>query len=162
MNIAYFCLQFEKHYSMKSGMEKVLVVNGAEDVQGRALFIISALYHCIDFLKPYLVRFVGVRSGAVEIAAEVLGYDTGLNVEISGDSPGSNPQKVFRNAVLYAAVVFDDVSDLGLKQATAAGVPNLIAMQFPKLSDFTAERISRLASAHDPVIFAQSLRESLM
>jgi hypothetical protein len=142
-------------------MSGVLVVHGAEDDEGRALFVTSALYHCVDVLRGKRVRFVGVRSLVVEVAAEVLAYDTGLQVDISQADPESDPVEAFQDASLYAAVVFRDTAGLGLSHVLTNGIHHLVAVQFPRPTEFTAERAARLSAAHDPAIFAGLLRDSL-
>src|SRR5690348_16740839 len=102
-------------------MSGALVIHGAEDDQGRALFVTSALYHCTDILRGKRVRYVGVRSLVVELAAEVLAFDTGLQVDISRADPESDPEEAFRDAALYAAVVFQDPGGLGLSHILKRG-----------------------------------------
>jgi hypothetical protein len=142
-------------------MSGALVVYGAEDDQGRALFVTSALYHCADLLRGKRVKYIGVRSLVVEVAAEVLAFDTGLHVDIGDTNPESDPDKAFHDAALYAAVVFQDAGGLGLSYILRRGIPNIIAVQFPREAEFTAERAARLSAAHDPAIYANLLRGAL-
>jgi hypothetical protein len=142
-------------------MKGALVVDGVEDEQGRALFVTSALYHCVSHLQGRVVRFAGVRGIEVEIAARVLAFDTGLEVETVESCVRSEPERAFHGAALYAAVVFDNPSRLAVEQATAHGVPSLVAVQFPQAGDLTAEWLTRLSAAHDPAIFASLLRQAL-
>jgi hypothetical protein len=142
-------------------VNEVLVIDGVEDKQRKALFVTSALYHCADHLRTRVIRYVGVRATDVEIAARVLAFDTGLEVEISGSDPRAEPEQAFHNAALYAAVVLDNPAVLGLSQAADLGVQALIAIQFPTATHMTAEVFARLSAAHDPVIFARHLKQAL-
>ena len=126
-----------------------------------ALLVTSALYYCADLLRGKRVKYVGVRSLVVELAAEVMPFDTGLQVDISDANPESDPDKAFHDAVLYAAVVFQDAGGLGLNHILKRGIPNIIAVQFPREAEFTAERAARLSASHDPAIYANLLRGAL-
>lgn len=141
-------------------MYRAVVVDGAEDDQGRALFVVSALYHCSDRLRNRVVRFVSVRSAAVRIAAEVLAFDTGLTVQTLETDPETDPATAFENAAVYAAVAFSETSHLGLAEARERGVREVIAIQFPD-PPAPAHYAARLAAAHDPAQFATWLCEAL-
>lgn len=137
---------------------KVLVINGLEDEQGRALFVTSALYHAADFLRHLKIRYIAVQSAAVEIAAQVLAFDTGLSVKYSSVDPEESPAQAFQNAVLYVAVAFSDLTRFGFPQATSLGVTGCVAIQFPPENNLPATWAANLSAAHDPALFARLLR----
>lgn len=141
-------------------MHPAVVVDGAEDGQGRALFVVSALYHCSDRLRNRVVRFVSVHSAAMRIAAEVLAFDTGLTVQTLEADPKTDPAAAFENAAVYAAVAFSETGHLGLAEARERGVREVVAVQFPDASA-PAHVAARLAAAHDPAKFAVWLCEAL-
>src|SRR5690606_30202531 len=66
----------------RESMDHPLIVFGREDEECRALFVVSALYHCTEVLSNRPIRFVEVDDVAVEIAVEVLRFDTGLLVDV--------------------------------------------------------------------------------
>ena len=139
-------------------MRNVLVVNGLEDEQGRALFVTSALHLCAAHFRHLLIRYVAVRSTPVEIAAQALAFDTGLAVEWSDVHPEVSPDQAFRDALVYAAVAFDDVTGFGFTQAGERGVLGCVAVQFPKAELFPGVWAANLSAAHDPAIFGGLLR----
>jgi hypothetical protein len=142
-------------------VKKAVVVYGREDQQGRALFVTSALYHCADCFQQRTIRFVGVRSLNVEVAAQVLAADKGLDVEISSVNPAENPTEAFRDAILYLAVVFRDATDVAGLKAGDLGVPVYVAVQFPCIESLSAELAGELAAAHDTVILGNRIRKLL-
>jgi hypothetical protein len=142
-------------------MRDVLVVNGLEDEQGRALFLTSALYHSAAYLRHLVVRYIAVRSTAVEIAAQVLAFDTGLKVEWSDVHPEVSPDRAFDKALVYAAVAFSDITGFGFPQAAERGVAGCVAVQFPSFDLFPGAWAANLSAAHDPAIFATLLRSVL-
>lgn len=142
-------------------MKAAIVIHGRDDHQGRALFVTSALYQCVNCLRGRTIRYVAVDSLNVEIAAQVLAYDHGLEVEISSVDPDADPNVAFRDAALYVAVVFRDGSKMGHLQASALGVPSLLAVQFPYAESFSAELACNLSAAHDTSVLASRVSRLL-
>jgi hypothetical protein len=138
--------------------DRSVVVYGRDDDQGRALFVTTALYNCVDALRGRTVRFIGVDSSDVETAAQVFAHDTGIRVEICPVDPHDDPVKAFENALLYVAVVFNDAGRVAAHKASAVGAKTLVAVQFPEKTAMTAEVACLLSAAHDPEILAGKLR----
>lgn len=141
-----------------------LVVFGAEDRQGRALQVISALHHCAAWLvrRGIRVRFVAATP-EVCTAAQVLHAQTGLEVSCDAVLPADAPDEVFAHAALYVAVVFSTPGKaLALKAAQARAVPVLLAVQFPEVERFTAEVLENLGAAFDPLELAARIRSELL
>lgn len=139
-------------------MREALVVHGGEDEQGRALFVISALYHCLDALRGRPVRFIGVDTPAVEFAVGVLAFDTGVKVDIV---PRGAERAALDQAALYAAVAFDDDAAALAVLDGRADPPHLVALQFPPYARMTAHHVAVLAAAHSPRRFAELLASRL-
>ena len=135
-----------------------MVVHGGEDEQGRALFVVSALYHCLDALRDRTVRFVGVDTAAVEFAIGVLAFETGVQTEIV---PGGHEYEGLRDAALYAAVAFDDDATALSVLGGQAKLPYLVALQFPPYERMTTQYVSLLHAAHSPRRFAGLLASRL-
>ncbi len=142
-------------------MNGALVVNGREDEQGRVLFVISAMYHCVDDLRGRVIRFVAVSSVVVEIAIELFAFDTGLAVEMCADDPYTDADGALRDAALYVGVALDDDSVLAPGQAAARGVPELVALMFPPVQRLSARMARHLACTQDPVVLARAVRAAL-
>jgi hypothetical protein len=138
--------------------QKPLVVHGVEDEQGRALFVVSALYHCVDAVRERPIRFIGVQSAAVEIAVGVLHFDTGVQVEIV---PEDQNEDCLRSAALYVAVALDDDTAALAVTGVAPQTPRLVLMQFPPYERLTPNAIPTLGAAHSPRRFAELLRGRL-
>lgn len=137
-----------------------VIIDGAEDKQGRSLLVISALYHCRSELLDTEIHFVDANSLAVHGAIDLLRWETGLDVGISScaDEPGD--ASVFEGAKLYAAVRLDSPDGLHVAEAKQFGIPLLLALQFLPRSA-TSEQLALLRAAHDPALFAQHLIERM-
>ena len=142
-------------------MKGTIVIHGREDLQGRALFVTSALHRCVSCLHGRKIRYVGVQSLNVEIAAQVLAFDHSLDVEVSSVDPEADPKEAFRDAALYVAVVFNDASGVGHLKASALGVSTFVAVQFPKVESLSVEIACNLSAAHDTSILATRVSELL-
>ena len=141
-------------------MKQALIVDGRDDDERRALFVISALYHCVDVLRERPVRFVGVSTVEVEIAIRVLEFDTGIRATVVEDARNAMEQ-AFSDAVLYVAVVLEDVDSVSRAFAETAGVRCLVVPQFPREHALSVDNVSRLAAAHSHAGFGALIRTAL-
>jgi hypothetical protein len=139
-------------------VKKALVVNGREDEQGRALFVVSALYHCLDALRGRVVRFIDVDCVAVEMAVGVLAFDGNVQTEIV---PRGAERSALQEAALYVAVAFDDDAQALALLDSDCAPPRLVALQFPPYERMTPENLSVLAAAHSHRIFAALVADRL-
>lgn len=137
-----------------------LVVHGREDDESRALFVVSSLYHCRDALGEHLIRFIHVDSVAVEIAVEVLSFDTGLNATVIGDDE-RQVEGAFSGAELYVGVALSDDRYIPRQSALAHHTPCLVLAQFPPLPRMTGQAVANLAAAQNPRRFAALLASRL-
>lgn len=141
-------------------MRRAVVVHGREDHESRALFIVSALYHCVDVLEGRPVRFVNVDDVAVKMAAQVFAFDTGLETEIVPDTE-SHLETAFKDAALFVAVALRHCQSIPVNLAQIHQVPSLLVAQFPSLEQMTPGSIVALGSAHSHRRFAALLRRQL-
>lgn len=141
-------------------MSGELLVYGAEDRQGRALLVVSALHHCGAWLaeQKVPVRFVAVNQ-MVRVALEDLRFRSGLKVSVDEATPEEDPERVFRNAGLYVGVVFSCLQPLALKEAQARRIPCLTAVQFPQDEQLDLKRVENLRCAFDPLELSERLRQ---
>jgi hypothetical protein len=137
-------------------VRRALVIHGVEDQDSRALFVVAALYHCADRLAGRPVRFVGVEDVSVEIAARVLAYDTGLEVQLV-PARGEMAAEVFRDAALFVGVALQDTCCIPTELPRRYGVPTLVAAQFPPLTQMHAAALAMLADSQCPARFARLL-----
>lgn len=137
-----------------------IIIDGLEDKQGRALLVISALYHCHRQLFGIEILFIDVTSPAVRGAIDLLHWETGLAVRAVPEARGHGVASLFEGASLYAAIRFDSPDGLCAAEAAQSGVPLLLAFQFLSGSS-TSEQVSLLRAAHDPAVFAQHLVERM-
>ena len=133
----------------------LIVFDGSESIEGRALLIISALYWCAEWLPRVQVRFCDVTSENVGIAAQQLRWDTGISVSLIQPLETRSP---LYGADLYAAIAFRSVQHLRLPEAASAGVPAFVAVQFPSTEEFTPSLLLRQRAAFDPRVFAEDLQ----
>jgi hypothetical protein len=130
----------------------VLALDGAESVQGRALFAISALYWCAPWLSRVEVRLIDVVNEDVALAAAVFEADTGNQLTVYRPSRRSP----LEGSDLYAAAAFRSASHLRLAEAQFAKIPAVVALQFPE-PRFLNGSIFMQKAAFDPKIFADRL-----
>ncbi len=137
-----------------------LLIDGKEDKQGRALLVISALYHCRAELFDTTICFLDVDSAAVRGAIDLLRWDSGLDICSLSRFNADNSGSIFEGASLYAAIRLSRLNGLYISEATFFKVPLLFAVQFLPQSA-TSEQVALLQSAHDPALFAQHLIERM-
>jgi hypothetical protein len=134
----------------------MIAIDGREGDEGRALLAVSALYHCADTLLDCPILFVDVESAAVEIAVEVLRWDTGLQVTTSPPQARVSMERMR----LLAAIVRQGLPWPRLQAVRHAGLATLIAVQFPPPFP-DGETLGLLPAAHDPCRFAERLAAAL-
>jgi len=134
-------------------MTRRLVGYGAEDSEGRALLLISALHHAADSLAGCEIRFTGVREPAVGAALAALRWDTGLDAQ---PVPEGEEAAVLSGAGLFAAVLFRGDARV-MASIEAAGVPSMIAVQFPDPARHGPPVLALQRAAHDPALLARHI-----
>jgi hypothetical protein len=131
----------------------VIALDGSESIEGRALFAISALYWCAEWLHHVEVRLIDVSAESVVLATDVLRWDLGVTV-------GMRRQSAIESALsgvdLYAAAAFRSTRHLRLSEAAHAGIPTMVALQFPEPEQFGAF-VPRQRAAFDPRAFAAEM-----
>src|ERR1051325_10431989 len=126
------------------GDRPVIVLDGSEGVEGRALLTISALYWCEDWISRVDVRFSDVKDENVVLAANGLRWDCGISVTILDTSMMRSP---LFGADLYGGIAFRSVDHMRLKEASAEGIPALVAVQFPSEKDIGPSLVLRQRAA---------------
>jgi hypothetical protein len=132
----------------------VIALDGSESMQGRALFVLSALTWCLDWLPAVDLRLIDVTNEDVTLAAKVFMWEHGINVAILSPESDESP---LSGADIYAAVTFRSASHLRIKEAASFGIPVLLAMQFPDTIWLSGSVLCRRPSAFDPRLFANDL-----
>jgi len=132
----------------------VIALDGSESLQGRALFVLSALTWCLDWLPAVDLRLVDITNEDVSLAAKVFSWEHGINLALS--SP-TDVESSMTGVDLYAAVAFRSAYHLRIQEAASSGIPVLLAMQFPETAWLTAAILGRRPSAFDPRLFAADL-----
>lgn len=130
-----------------------LLFDGAESTNGRAMMVISALYHTVQWISAYRIVFANVTDPNVAIALAAFTYDTGEPVETLQTISDED----FRDVTLYAGVAFRSAAHMRIDAAAAARVPVLLAIQYPERRWTTPSTIMHARAAFDPGIFAQHL-----
>jgi len=136
------------------GGRPVIVLDGTESVNGRALLTGSALYFCADWLHRVDLRLSDVTEESVALAVEALRWDCGVSVTLLRPSVVRSP---LFGADLYGGIAFRSVRHLRLREAAAAGIPALVAVQFPAEEEFCPGLLLRQRAAFDPREFAAEL-----
>jgi hypothetical protein len=132
----------------------VIVLDGCESIEGRALLTISALYWCAQWLPRVDVRFSDVMDEDVILAVNALRWDCGASVALVRASSVRSP---LLGADLYGGIAFRSVSHLRLAEAAAIGIPAVVAVQFPFEDEFRPNLLLRQLAAFDPRVFADEL-----
>jgi hypothetical protein len=124
----------------------LLVVDGADDREGRGLMVLSALSLVAGELTGVEVRILNGDEPVVRTAAEVLSRDTGLSISVAPRS--ADATREIEAASLYVAVVVSPAARRAV-EPVSAHVPAIVAVQFPG-ADVNAHSLSLLRAAHDP------------
>lgn len=133
----------------------VIALDGTESMEGRALFLISTLYWCLDWLSAVDLRLIDVTAEDVTTAARVFQWEHGIDLDIYSPEIGTSP---LAGADLYAAAAFRSARHLRLSEAQYARIPALVAIQFPDSDWLSPSIICRQPAAFDPQIMAADLR----
>lgn len=131
----------------------VIAIDGNESVEGRALFTLSALYWCREWLPHVETRLIDVSDENVTLAADVVRADVGADIRVRQSSSLQSP---LAGVDLYAAVAFRSAGHLRLAEAAHAGIPVMLALQFPS-PEYLGGCILRQRAAFNPRIFAEEL-----
>ncbi|HTC33305.1 MAG TPA: hypothetical protein VK724_08035 [Bryobacteraceae bacterium] len=131
----------------------VIVLDGTESVYGRALFAISALYWCAEWLANVEFRLIDVSDEDVLLAVAVLRADMGADLEVRPSSKDFSP---LGDADLYVAAAFRSAQHLRLSEAAYGKIPVLLAMQFPD-AEYINGSVLRQRAAFEPKLFAEEL-----
>lgn len=132
----------------------MIVIDGTESMEGRALLAIAALYWCTDWLSSVDLRLCDVVEEDVVLAAQNFEWDCGAPLTLHRPSSVKSP---IAEADLYAAIAFRNVDHLRLGEAEMVGVPALVAVQFPVQNCCRSSFLLRQSSAFDPRSFARDL-----
>jgi hypothetical protein len=135
-----------------------LVLDGIEGIEGRALFLVSALHHAASQLIGWELIFIHADDPYVRTAVEALRWDTMLDATTVSDDAIAT---VLSRAELYVAVCFRDTTHLPLDHVAAAGVPTLLPIQFPDIGRHGAAALALQRAAHDPAILCSTLLDRL-
>ncbi len=128
----------------------LLVIDGSEGIEGRALLLLSALHHAAPTLHGWHIALAGTSDTAVQAAAEALNWDTGLSLL-------APTRETFARASLYAAVAFRSTKHLPMAWIASSGIPAVIAVQFPDPRLHDAAILALQRAAHDPVLLAEAI-----
>lgn len=143
---------------MVSRQRRRLVLDGTEGIEGRALFLVSALHHAARRLIGWELMFVRADDPYVRTAIEALRWDTMLDATVVSDDQIAG---ALSRAELYAAVCFRGTEHLPLNDIAAAGVPTLLAIQFPDTGRHDATALALQRAAHDPAVLGSALLDRL-
>jgi hypothetical protein len=136
---------------------RLLIVDGADDKEGRGLMVLSALSLVAGELTGVEVRILNGDEPVVRTAAEVLSRDTGLSVSVAPRSADS--MREMEAAALYVAVVASPAARLAVERVSAH-VPAIVAVQFPG-KGVDAYTLSLLRAAHDPRVLGRVMLTAL-
>jgi hypothetical protein len=133
----------------------MLVIDGTDDLEGRGLFLLSALTFVVDALRDIPITILAGDDPVVRTAALCLRCDTSLRIEIAdaNDEPGT----AMHGASLFAAVTFQSALSPYLPAALHAHVPILLAVQFPAEHVVTPSLMALVRAAHDPRVLGATI-----
>jgi hypothetical protein len=132
----------------------VVALDGTESAQGRALFTISALHWCLEWLPAVELRFIDITNEDVMLAAEVFRWEHGIEYCIHEPAAGNSP---LEGADLYVAALFSSAGHLRLREASRAGIHTFMAIQFPEPDWLSPAILCRRPAAFNPRVFASEL-----
>jgi hypothetical protein len=131
----------------------VIAIDGTESVHGRALFTLSALYWCVDWLSDVEVRLIDALDDDVILAASILRAEIGADLRIQ---PSPRELSTLAGADIYVAAAFRSAEHLRLAEAARWRIPVMLALQFPD-PEYLGGSVLRQRAAFDPRVFAEHL-----
>lgn len=134
--------------------EIVIVLDGAETLDGRALYLISALYFCHEWSKLVSFRLINVTDDNVSLAAEALSWDEGVAIDVWKQGDEKRRGSPFADADLYVAVSFRSMVHMELEEAGRYQVPTVLAIQYPDLALLSPVVLLARKAAFDPRLLA--------
>lgn len=137
----------------------LIALDGTESTEGRSLFVISALYWCLDWLPAVDLRMIDVKNEDVSAAVQVLRWEHGVDVQVV-DMPKS--ESPLLHADLYAAAAFRSADHVRVAEAEEAGIPLLLTLQYPDAAWLSSSVLCRREAAFDPRLFARELKTAVM
>jgi hypothetical protein len=138
----------------------IILIKGYQGWSGRALFALAAIKKCKDLLKDYSIQITSANRD-VEIAAELLSQETGLQIHTIKGISHTEMLKITGNARLSIGIGISDGSPHAMLEALIMGA-------FP-IQSFTAcadEWIMNgvsgfLVPPDDPAEIAKAIRNAL-
>lgn len=135
-----------------------IVMDSREDVNGRALFCLSALHLCGPELgRVSVVHALGPTCAVMDVALEAFSWDVGVTVRKFAPHEAAT---AFDAAYLYLSVSLGSVDEDWLKLSRRSGAKALVVSQFPDLSS-KADPILPARFAHDTRRFADLIMQNL-
>lgn len=134
--------------------DRLLVVDGLENMQGRGLLTISALTLIAGSLDNVPVAVLTHGDPVVSTAAQCLQHDRALRLAVVEDD--SRALATLHRARLYVAVGFKAFVSPYHAQAIALGIPMLVVVQFPEVRA-SGHLLSQVRAAHDPRVLGETI-----
>lgn len=135
----------------------IIAFDGNESAAGRALFCLSALYHCTDSLHGLVVRLIDVADPDVLMAAEAFYWDTGIEIDVWPVERAAADGSPLVGVRFYAGIASGSASHMRLGEASWRQVPTLLALQYPDQEWLSASIVLRQNAAFDPRLFAEAV-----
>lgn len=136
----------------------LIALDGTESTEGRALFVISALYWCLDWLPAVDLRIIDVKNEDVSAAVQVLRWEHGVDLQVVDVPESESP---LLHADLYAAAAFRSADHLRVAEAEEAGIPLLLTLQYPDEAWLSFPVLCRRDAAFNPRVFARELEAAV-
>jgi hypothetical protein len=139
---------------------KVILLKGYQHFTGRALFGLRALALCKDILKNYeiVIYFAGAD---VKIAAEVVAYDTGLNISFFANASHAQWIDLLSRARINIGVSISDGTPLSMLESLLVGtfpIQSYTACVDEWISD---GKTGLIVEPEDPHAIAEAIRRAL-
>lgn len=135
-----------------------IVIDGTEDDNGRALFVISALHLAAGALNPARIWVLAPSAEMVSVAAEALAWDANLSVTCLPADPNYPIMK--SGGVAVTASTWEPNWPF-IAAAYRAGLAAIAVVQFPRLAPELTAHFPHIRSAHDTTILAGRIAEEL-
>lgn len=134
-----------------------IVVDGTENENGRALFVISALHLAAGALNPARI-WVLAPCQPVSVAAEALAWDAHLNVTCL---PADPDFEIVKSSDLVLTASSFEPNWPFLIVAYRAGIKAVSVVQFPRLAPELNAHFPHIRAAHDTTVLAARIAEEL-
>jgi hypothetical protein len=140
---------------------RTVLVKGYQGIMGRALVALAAIGRCADLLREYRIVIYSGQGPDVEMAADLLREDAGLNVRLLPKASHDDMLKWFGSARVYIGSSIADGASTSMLEAIAMGACPIQSDTAAAAEWIQPGRTGFIVPPDDPAAIAEALRQAI-